>query len=95
VNTRTVAAMHNNVSAFGFVQTPTGRNQQDQFAAQTAGMVDNTLHRIPLFVIRLPNFTLKENRMIPGREVAFCLLILHDKIQHDFGNLFMLLSQAY
>ncbi len=53
-------------------------------------MVDNTLYRIPLCV--LPSLTLKENRMIPGREVALWLLILHDEIQHDFGNLFMLLG---
>jgi hypothetical protein len=32
--------------------------------------------------------------MIPGREVAL-RLILHDEIQHDFGNLVMLLGQAY
>jgi hypothetical protein len=52
--------------------------------------IDNTLYRIPLFV--LLSLTLKENRMIPGREVALCLLILRDEIQHDFGNLVMLLG---
>lgn len=56
-------------------------------------MIDNTLDRIPLFV--LPSLTLKENRMIPGREVALCLLIMLDEVLHDFGNLVMLLGQAY
>ena len=56
-------------------------------------MIDKTLYRIPLFV--LPSLTLKENRRIPGREVALWLLILHDEIQHELTNLFMLLGQAY
>ena len=53
-------------------------------------MIDNTLYRVALFL--LPSLTLRENRMILGREVALCLLIMHDEIQHDFGNLLMLLG---
>jgi hypothetical protein len=53
-------------------------------------VIDNTLYRITLFV--LPWLILRENRTIPGREVALRLSIVDDEIQHNLGNLFMLLG---
>jgi hypothetical protein len=67
-----------------------GRGKPLSHDERLLSMIDNTLYRITLSV--LPCLILRENRMILGREVALRLLIMDDEIQHNLGNLFMLLG---